>query len=114
SCHRPCGTPGAARVRDKDGVDDGVRTRDPRDHNPMLCQLSYTHHQLCPGRAAVWHMARLEGIEPPTYGLEIRCSIQLSYRRNAEPARPARSGSRDGGDPPRPTGHADRSRVEAG
>ena len=28
-------------------------------------------------------MARLEGIEPPTYGLEIRCSIQLSYRRSA-------------------------------
>ena len=29
-------------------------------------------------------MARLEGIEPPTDGLEIRCSIRLSYRRNAE------------------------------
>ncbi len=27
-------------------------------------------------------MARLEGIEPPTDGLEIRCSIQLSYRRS--------------------------------
>ena len=26
-------------------------------------------------------MARLEGIEPPTPGLEGRCSIQLSYRR---------------------------------
>jgi hypothetical protein len=26
-------------------------------------------------------MARLEGLEPPTYGLEIHCSIQLSYRR---------------------------------
>jgi hypothetical protein len=26
-------------------------------------------------------MARLEGIEPPTYGLEVRCSILLSYRR---------------------------------
>ncbi len=27
---------GGARARVKDGVDDGVRTRDPRDHNPML------------------------------------------------------------------------------
>ena len=26
-------------------------------------------------------MARLEGLEPPTYALEGRCSIQLSYRR---------------------------------
>ena len=26
-------------------------------------------------------LARLEGIEPPTPGLEGRCSIQLSYRR---------------------------------
>ena len=27
-----------------DGVSDGARTRDPRDHNPVLCQLSYAHH----------------------------------------------------------------------
>ena len=26
-------------------------------------------------------LARLGGLEPPTYGLEVRCSIQLSYRR---------------------------------
>ena len=26
-------------------------------------------------------MARLEGLEPPTHGLEGRCSIRLSYRR---------------------------------
>ncbi len=29
-------------------------------------------------------MARLEGFEPPAYGLEVRCSIQLSYRRAAD------------------------------
>ena len=28
-------------------------------------------------------MARLEGLEPPTRGLEGRCSIHLSYRRVA-------------------------------
>ena len=26
-------------------------------------------------------MARSEGFEPPTLGIEIRCSIQLSYER---------------------------------
>ena len=26
------------------GVSDGVRTRDPQDHNLVLYQLSYAHH----------------------------------------------------------------------
>ena len=28
-----------------------------------------------------WILARSEGFEPPTLGIEIRCSIQLSYER---------------------------------
>ena len=27
------------------GVSDGARTRDNRDHNPVLYQLSYDHHR---------------------------------------------------------------------
>ena len=33
---------GAPTVRN--GVDDGTRTHDDRDHNPGLYQLSYAHH----------------------------------------------------------------------
>ena len=29
---------------DRNGVSDGNRTRDIRSHNPVLYQLSYTHH----------------------------------------------------------------------
>lgn len=32
---------------------------------------------------SVRYAIRLEGLEPSTYGLEIRCSIQLSYRRKS-------------------------------
>jgi hypothetical protein len=28
----------------ENGVDDGTRTHDSRDHNPGLYQLSYAHH----------------------------------------------------------------------
>ena len=39
-------------------------------------QLRHTHHI-----AEKKEMARLEGLEPPTYCLEGSCSILLSYRR---------------------------------
>ena len=29
------------------GVDKGARTLDTRNHNPVLCQLSYIHHIFC-------------------------------------------------------------------
>ncbi len=31
---------------EKNGVANGIRTRDNRNHNPGLYQLSYSHHQI--------------------------------------------------------------------
>ena len=44
----------------------------------MLYQLNYTHHNLYTPKRM---LARLQGLEPRTHGLEGRCSILLSYRR---------------------------------
>ena len=42
-------------------------------------------------------MVRLAGVEPATLGLEVRCSIQLSYRRVLEFSRvTARASSAEG------------------
>ena len=34
----------APALRHEYGVDNGARTHDTRNHNPVLCQLSYIHH----------------------------------------------------------------------
>ena len=55
------------------GVSDGIRTRDLQGHNLVRYPLRYAHHKI----------SRPRGIEPLTTGLEIRCSIRLSYGRSA-------------------------------
>lgn len=55
----------------------GHRTPDLRFWRPPLCQLSYCHamrfHWYCK------LLARVEGLEPSTCGIKIRCSEPLSY-----------------------------------
>ena len=53
--------------------------------DPVLYQLSYTHHCILIVsrlKPLLLILARPAGLEPATSGLEIRCSIRLSYGRN--------------------------------
>ena len=59
-----------------DGVADGARTHDNRNHNPGLYQLSYSHH--CLVVISLCRMARPTGFEPVTHGLEGR-TRQIIY-----------------------------------
>jgi hypothetical protein len=43
-CPRGHGALNSAQPKTYKWVTDGARTRDPKDHNLVLCQLSYGHH----------------------------------------------------------------------
>jgi hypothetical protein len=67
----------------ENGVADGDRTHDHRNHNPVLYRLSYSHHltRCTTESTPAAELVRPAGFEPATHGLEGRCSIQLSYGR---------------------------------
>ena len=72
----PLGDTPTIRVRNSPysiyGAGDKFRTCYLQSHNLALYRLSYARHKC---------LVRLERLEPPTHGLEGRCSILLSYRR---------------------------------
>ncbi len=63
-------TPQREVALNKYGAGDKFRTCYLQSHNLALSRLSYARH-----------MVRPERLEPPTHGLEGRCSILLSYGR---------------------------------
>ena len=70
-------------------MDDGTRTRDNRNHNPGLYQLSYVHHLFA-------DVACPTGLEPVTPSLEGWCSIRMSYgHQDLSPLRPRRTEAAD-------------------
>lgn len=63
------------------------RTYDKRIKSPLLYQLSYEPDSslllIADSLPTCQHkfLVRLERLERPTHGFEVRCSIQLSYKR---------------------------------
>ncbi len=66
-----------------DGVGNGTRTHDNRNHNPGLYQLSYSHHQIYgpPDRIRTCD-PRLR--RPMLYPAELRAARRLSKRGRGE------------------------------
>ena len=53
-------------VPEEDGVDDGTRTHDDRDHNPGLYQLSYAHHGIAylTKSQTIWRARQDSNLQP--------------------------------------------------
>ena len=56
------GADAPALATSNSGVGNGARTHDTRNHNPVLCQLSYTHHMKLV-RLKRWHAWSLDNPE---------------------------------------------------
>src|SRR5689334_1005964 len=78
------------------GVSDGARTRDNRDHNPGLYQLSYAHHDrktarsggFPSGPAPLWQRQAYTTREP------LRTTLSGGSRRRRAAPDPGRDGTR--------------------
>ena len=46
-------------------MSDGARTRDILDHNQVLYQLSYAHHDCCAGCPGCWEVGAPSGDSNP-------------------------------------------------
>ncbi len=68
-------------------MSDGIRTRDPRDHNAMLYQLSYTHRGHPPGqRGPLYRLSRgAPNAPPPTPSGTVRHHGRVSTTRTTRP-----------------------------
>ena len=69
------------------GVPDGVRTHNFRNHNPMLCQLNYGHHQR--SKNCTWDRAT-EDLHPFQRHCRPKCRqlSDVSYANNAQDSTP--------------------------
>ena len=74
----PCSTSwanGPADVSVKNGVTDGTRTHDHRDHNPGLYQLSYSHH-----RVFIWRAWQDYSVLPVPHPSGRPTAVQLLFQ----------------------------------
>ncbi len=72
-----------AELRARTGVSEGIRTPDHWNHNPALYQLSYAHHNQCPGLPGGIRTPDPRLRRPPLYPTELQAaSILYRVRRS--------------------------------
>ena len=85
------GRPGPLAMRTY-GVDDGTRTRDTRNHNPMLYQLNYIHHGT--GAPTVWLYGKKQSGTPGVWPVRerpvARSPAKVPPEEDSPQARPIR------------------------
>ena len=76
---------GLAEKQEEDGVADGSRTHHLRSHNPVLCLMSYGHHQMrMPHALFCGKVVGVERFELPTSCSQSRRATRLRYTPNRD------------------------------